>query len=647
MYLPYILAVHGSFSQGSVMRLIRSLARLFRLAIALVGATLAVAAVHAQGSAPTAVASAVSRSVNTAHVAVANRASQLPAAAQEGWQHGVFMEIFVRAWRDSNGDGIGDLKGLTQSLDYLKDLGIRGIWLMPITQNADGDHGYATTDFRDIAPEYGTLADFDEMLRQAHQRGIGVIMDYVINHSAASHPMFVEALKGKDNPFRDWFVWSEEAPPGWDIWGKYPWYHVAAQPWLWKGEVKDMPLAGAGAKDFYFGTFGPHMPDFNFNNPAVVEYHLSSLRFWLNRGLDGFRLDAVPHLFESSAKDWNDQPASRALTKQLQDLIKGYAHRYVVCEATAEPQQYGDPAVCGGAFAFGHVHHYVDAAKGKPEAVQQVAEYYRKALPTMATFVSSHDIFAGQRLWDQLQGDLKRYRLAAAGYLLQPGTPFVYYGEELGQAGVPGLPGDLPLRSPMSWSADPRTAGFTTGTPFRPLAPNHVRHNAQVQAQDPGSIFNFYKTIMGLRNSLPSLARGSFEGSFAQGLLAGWQRKWQGEHTVVLINYDTRPTAARMDGLPVGAQLVSAYPAGGAVAAKVDGTGGATLLLAPQQVRVLVVQTGAAKSGAAAAGQARSAKPAVSPAAKPAAKPPAKRSAVRSAPGATKSKPRAKPKVRA
>ena len=563
--------------------------------------------------------------ISTAAVPFSARSSHLPAAAQEAWQHGVFMEIFVRAWRDSDGDGIGDLKGLTQTLDYLQALGIRGIWLMPITKNADGDHGYATTDFRDIAPEYGTLADFDELLRQAHQRGIGVIMDYVINHSAASHPLFVEALKGKDNPFRNWYVWSDEAPPGWDIWGKYPWYHVAAQPWLWKGEAKDMPLAPPGAKDFYFGTFGPHMPDFNFNNPAVVEYHLSSLRFWLNRGLDGFRLDAVPHLFETDAKDWNDQPASRALTKQLQDLIKSYGHRYVVCEATAEPRQYGDPSVCGGAFAFGHVHHYVGAAMGKPEAVQQVAEYYRTASPAMATFVSNHDIFAGQRLWDQVQGDPKRYRLAAAGYLLQPGTPFVYYGEELGQAGVPGLPGDLPLRGPMSWTADPRTAGFTTGTPFRPLAPNLAGHNVQAQQRDPGSIYHFYKTMIGLRNRLPSLARGSFEGSFSQGLLAGWQRKWQGEHTVVLINYDTRPTAARMEGLPAGARLVSAFPAGGAVATKADASGGATLLLAPQQLRLLVVQTGAAKAKAGAA-------------AKPAARAATKKPAARAGKGAVKGK---------
>ena len=514
-------------------------------------------------------------------------------ALKEGWQHGAFMEIFVRAWRDSDGDGIGDLSGLTQSLDYLKDLGIRGIWLMPITRNADGDHGYATTDFRDVAPEYGTLADFDELLKQAHARGIGVVMDYVINHSAAMHPMFLQALQGKDNAFRDWYVWADDAPAGWDIWGKYPWYPVATQPWLWQGEVKDMPLASPGTKDFYFGTFGPHMPDFNFSNPAVLDYHLSSLRFWLNRGLDGYRLDAVPHLIENSAKDWNDQPQSRALTRQLQDLIKAYAQRFVVCEATAEPQAYGEAAVCGGAFAFGYVQHFVGAAQGKAESVQKLTDYYRTASSTMATFVSSHDIFAGQRLWDQVGGDTKRYKLAAAGYLLQPGTPFVYYGEEIGQAGVNTLPGDQPLRSPMSWSADSRTAGFTTGTPFRPVAPNVATHNVQAQQRDPASILNFYKAMIRLRNTLPSIARGSFEGSFAQGLVAGWQRKLGSEHTVVLINYGLQPAPAAMADLPARARLLSAHPAGDAQAAQANADGAATLLLAPQSVRVLVVHGGA------------------------------------------------------
>lgn len=539
-----------------------------------------VAALSAPLSAP-----AQPPATDTRPVPAVHRASPLPAH----WHHGAFMEIFVRAWRDSDGDGIGDLRGLTQSLDYLQDLGVRGLWLMPITKNADGDHGYATTDFRDIAPEYGTLADFDELIRQAHRRGIGVVMDYVINHSAAEHPMFVQARQGPGSPFRDWYVWSDEAPPGWDIWGKYPWYHTAAQPWLHRGEVKDLPRAAPEARDFYFGTFGPHMPDFDFANPEVLDYHLGSLRFWLNRGLDGYRLDAVPHLVETDARDWNDQPESRRLTKLLQDLVKTYDKRYVVCEATAKPQDYGDPAVCGGAFAFGYVHHFVGAARGQAEAVQKLADYYRQARPTMATFVSNHDIFAGRRLWDQVEGDAARYKLAAAGYLLQPGTPFIYYGEEIGQAGVPGLASDEPLRSPMSWTPDAARGGFTTGTPFRPIAPNVARYNVQDQRRDPNSIFAFYKAMLDLRNSLPSIARGSFEHSFAQGLVVGWQRRLGRETTLVLIHYGTEPAWAEVPGLAPGARLRSAYP-GGAASAEAGRDGGLRLAMAPQSVRVLVVR---------------------------------------------------------
>jgi alpha-amylase len=482
------------------------------------------------------------------------------------WQRGVFMEIFVRAWRDSDGDGIGDLRGLKDSLPYLQRLGVRGLWLMPITKNADGDHGYATTDFRDIAPEYGTLADFDAFIAEAHRRGIGVIMDYVINHSAAQHPMFVDALRGPASPFHGWYVWADEAPQGWDIWGKNPWYLTETRPWTWAGDPKDIPSPPPGARGFYFGTFGPHMPDFNFRNPDVLRYHQDSLRFWLNRGLDGFRLDAVPHLLEGDAVNWNDQPESRALTKQLQDLIKAYPQRYVVCEATAEPQAYGDPAVCGGAFAFGFVHHHIEAARGKADSVQRVAEFWRTASPTMASFLSNHDIFAGRRVMDQLQGDERRYRLAAAGYLLQPGTPFIYYGEEVGMAGVPlerfaiGSSADLPIRGPMSWRPDVQRAGFTRGVPFRPIAPNVLTHNAQTQAADPASLLNFYRAMIGLRNTWPSIARGSFEASFHQGLIAGWQRRLGRERTGVVINYGEQPAQVDVPGLAAGERLQLLWP---------------------------------------------------------------------------------------
>jgi alpha-amylase len=525
-------------------------------------------------------------SVDTRPVPASKLSSSLPA----NWHRGAFMEIFVRAWRDSDGDGIGDLRGLIQTLPYLQELGIKGLWLMPITGNADGDHGYATTDFRDIAPEYGTLADFDELLRQAHARGIGVIMDYVINHSAAQHPLFVAARQGPHSPFRDWFVWSADKPSGWDIWGQDPWYHTASALWNFKGERQDRPAPPADAKDFYFGTFGPHMPDFNLRHPAVVAYHLDSLRFWLNRGLDGFRLDAVPHMIENSANDWNDQPESRALSKQLQEVIKSYAHRMVVCEATSEPQVYGDPAVCGGAFAFGYVQHIVRAARGELDAPQQVADYFKTALPTMATFVSNHDIFAGQRLWDQVNGNVAQYKLAAATYLLQPGTPFIYYGEEIGQGGVTTLKDDPIVRSPMSWTPDTTTGGFSSGKPFRPIAPNVMTHNVQVQRADPQSIFHFYKAMLALRHSRPSLMTGNFEHSTAQGQVVAWQRREGDERTWVVLNYGALTAPAVLGNLPASARLRVLHPQRGVMPLRADAAGRATVMLPPLSLRVLAVE---------------------------------------------------------
>jgi glycosidase len=496
------------------------------------------------------------------------------------WQHGAFMEVFVRAYADSNGDGIGDLRGLTAKLDDLKALGISGLWLMPITASADHDHGYATTDHRAIEPAYGTLADLDELLRQARRRGIGVIVDYVVNHAAADHPAFVDARSKPDSPWRDWFVWSQTLPQGWDIWGKNPWYAVSAEPWTFQGELTTLQPAPGDPRGYYFATFGPAMPDFNLRNPAVVDYHLDSLRFWLDRGLGGFRLDAAPHLIENSATDWNDQPESRALTLRLQQLIKSYPGRHVVCEATASPQAWADPAVCGGAFAFGYTQHFVGAARGDAESVRQLAAYYRSARPTLATFVSNHDIFAGQRLWDQVQGDETRYKLAAAAYLLQPGTPFIYYGEEVGQAGIPGLPGDQPLRGPMSWTSDPRGAGFSTKTPFRAVAPNVATHNARSQRSDPRSIWHFYRALIALRNIRPSIARGGFEHSFADGLVLGFQRTLDDDRVLVLLNYGTQPVVVDVPGLQATARGRALYPAGAAPLR------GARIALPSQSLRV-------------------------------------------------------------
>ena len=470
------------------------------------------------------------------------------------WAHGPFMEVFVRAYQDSDGDGKGDLRGLISRLDHLQALGVTGLWLMPITQSADRDHGYATTDFRAIETDYGTLADFDELLKQAHARGIGIIIDYVVNHSSHAHPLFQQAKSSPNNAYRDWFVWSDTAPAGWDIWGKYPWYWTGQQPWTWKGEVKDMPLAPAGSRDFYFGTFGPHMPDFNLKNETVVRWHEDNLRFWLNRGLDGFRLDAVPHLVEHNAKDWNDQPESRQLTKRFYDLISSYPQRYTVCEATAEPGAYSSEAVCGSAFAFGLERAILDALKGgKPEAVQQIGDFFKTRPHRMATMLANHDIFAGHRIWDQLKGDEAKYRLAAASYLLQPGIPFIYYGEEIGQGGLLQLQGDFPIRGPMSWTTD---GGFSTSsTPYRAVSPNATTHNAQAQRADPNSLFHHYRQLVQLRRSEPALLKGSYEQVQVQGPVLSFVRKAEGQALRVWLNY-----SAEAQGIEASDRLVWASP---------------------------------------------------------------------------------------
>ncbi|MDN3921949.1 alpha-amylase family glycosyl hydrolase [Roseateles violae] len=492
-----------------------------------------------------------------------------PSPLAPHWAQGTFIEIFVRGYQDSDGDGIGDLRGLTQRLDYLKELGVTGIWLMPITASADHDHGYATSDYRALEPAYGTLADLDELLRQAHARGIGVIADYVVNHAARSHTLFQLAERDRSSPWRDWFVWQDRAPAGWDIWGKNPWTTTA--------------------QGSFFATFGPHMPDFNLKNPAVVDYHFDSLRFWLDRGLDGFRLDAVPHLVENNAKDWNDQPESRRLAKRMQDLIKSYPQRHVVCEATANPKVYARPEVCGSAFAFGLEQQVIKAARGEAASVKAVAEYFKTAPPTMATMLSNHDIFAGERVWDQLKGNEARYKLAAATYLLQPGIPFIYYGEEIGMAGIAGLPGDEPLRAPMSWGTD--IQGFTSADrPFRPLAPNAATHNAAAEAQDPASILNFYKAMLQLRKSRPSIARGSYPAAQAEGQTLVFQRLLGRERSLIAINYGAGEKTLTAAQLPTHAKLRALYPAPSTATPNADAAGRVSLTLPPLSVLVFDVQ---------------------------------------------------------
>ncbi len=502
--------------------------------------------------------------VDATPVAAADPGSTLPA----DWRQGVFAEIFVRGYKDSNGDGIGDLRGLTQSLDYLQDLGVTGLWLMPITRSQDGDHGYAVADYRSIEPAYGSLADLDELLAQAHARGIGVIVDYVMNHSAAQHPAFVNANSSSSNPYRNWYVFQASQPQGWSVYGGNPWR--------------------SGSGGYYYAPFWDQMPDFNLKNAEVVNFHHDNLRFWLNRGVDGFRFDAVGNLVENGAGAWLNQPENYALMNGVRQLVGSYQQRFMVCEGPDDPIGFAQPTACGRAFAFGHQSNLINAARGNTTAIAAVANYFATAPAGMATMLSNHDRFAGERLWNQLSGNEAQYRLAAATYLLQPGTPFIYYGEEIGMAGASANIGDDPkLRTPMSWAGDAK-AGFTTGTPFRALSANAASNNVAAQGADPNSLLNFYKAVVAVRRAHPSLMAGTHAGATASGTTLSFQRAQGNERAVVMINYGAATANVTATGLPANAALVNAFPASGTDAAA-DAGGNATVGVPGQSVRVFIV----------------------------------------------------------
>ena len=364
-------------------------------------------------------------------MAAADPGSTLPA----DWRQGVFAEIFVRGYKDSNGDGIGDLRGLTQSLDYLRDLGVSGLWLMPITRSQDGDHGYAVADYRSIESAYGSLADLDELLRAgtcARHRRHRRLRDEPQRGAAPRRSSMPTARHG--NAYRDWYVFQASQPQGWNIYGGDPWR--------------------SGTGGYYFAPFWDQMPDFNLQNAAVVGWHHDNLRFWLNRGVDGFRFDAVGNLVENGPGAWENQPENYTLMNGVRQLVGRLRAALHGLRRPGRPDRLPATA-CGSAFAFGHQGDVINAAKGNTRRHRRggraTSRPRRPACPPCCPTTTASPASA---LWDQLGGNQAQYRLAAATYLLQPGTPFIYYGEEIGMAGAANLSGDPRLRTPMSWTDD-------------------------------------------------------------------------------------------------------------------------------------------------------------------------------------------------
>jgi alpha-amylase len=432
---------------------------------------------------------------------------------QAAWSRGaVFYEIFVRSYQDSDGDGIGDLRGLTARLDYLndgdpattRDLGIGALWLMPIFASPSY-HGYDVADYEAVNPQYGTLADFTTLCAEAHKRGIRVILDLIVNHSSSEHPWFVDSASSPAAAHRDWYVWSP-TDPGW------------RQPW--GGNTPSWHAGPHGG--YYYGIFWSGMPDLNFRSAAVRSEVKRLAALWLARGADGFRLDAARYLVEDGAGGYQqDTPETHAYWKELSAYLRTIRpDATLVGESWADTGiisgYYGSSAVISGGdelpmcFDFplsDEIVRGVNSGSGSGIAAK-LAEVARRypAGANDAPFLTNHDQV---RVATQLARTPGRLRSAAAVLLTGPGTPFMYYGEEVGIENG-STSGDESKRSPMPWDAS-AGGGFTTGSPWFPFSAGRAAANVATQVDDPSSLLARYRSLIGVRNASPALAGGSLE----------------------------------------------------------------------------------------------------------------------------------------
>jgi glycosidase len=457
--------------------------------------------------------------------------------------YGVKYEVFVMAFADSDGDGKGDLNGLTQKLDYFTELGVNGLWLMPIMPS-NTYHKYHVTDYRGIDKEYGTMEDFKKFITEAHKRNIKVISDYIINHTGDDHPWFLEAKKGKDNPYRDYYVWAskdsvkllqqEVAGPDTDN----------AQRW------HEVP--GDTSGELYYGYFNGQTPDLNFDNPNVRKEIYDAARFWLiDVGVDGFRLDAAKHIYPNiraadNHKMWEEFRG---------EIQKIKPDAYLVGEVwsdakTVAPYLKGLPSL----FNFDMGYFITDVVKAGQDSIglvkkyKEISDYYTSITKEFldATFVKNHDQV---RILSELNGNVEKAKLAAGILFTLPGTPYIYQGEEIGMIGLKEDM-DRGQRESFIWAEGSADALQSNWYPARFSTDKTVIPYAK-QKDNPESIYNYYKKFISYRNSSAPLTQGSVAlTNLTVKEVVSFVRTYQAEEELVLHNLsDVEITVALKDSL--------------------------------------------------------------------------------------------------
>jgi len=471
------------------------------------------------------------------------------------WQRGAIYQIYPRSFADSNGDGIGDLQGIREHLDYLANLNVEGIWLSPIYPSPMADFGYDVSDYRDVDPIFGTLADLDRLVEDCHTRNLRVILDWVPNHTSDQHPWFVESRSSRANPKRDWYVWRDGAIDG-------------GPPNDWQSTFRACGSAwtfDTATGQWYLHSFMPQQPDLNWDNPEVEAAMHDTLRFWMDRGIDGFRIDAMVKI----AKDPLLRDHSHAPRRHdedwdtINDRIRGI--RRVLDE-------YPD-RVSVGEVCLTDIHRFVSFINGGDQLhlahnfpfldVPWNAEAFRLFIDDFeavteerswpAWFQENHDLPRVATRYDENGLGPARARAVALLLYTLRGTPFIYQGQELGLPNavisadrVVDIDGRDPERAPIPWrrpsEAGP-AAGFSTGEPWLPLVADAEQLCVQSQVDDPRSTLSLVRRLASLRERTPALQTGTQRTLEAGSQVLVWLREGDGERWLAAMNFATVPAA--------------------------------------------------------------------------------------------------------
>jgi alpha-glucosidase len=475
------------------------------------------------------------------------------------WQRGVIYQVYPRSFMDSNGDGVGDLPGITSRLDYLAWFGVDALWISPIFPSPMADFGYDIADYTDIDPRFGTLADFDALLAAAHARGMKVLLDFVPNHSSDQHPWFVESRASRESPKRDWYIWHDGAPGG-------------GPPNNWLASF------GGGAWEYdaptgqyYYHAFLKQQPDLNWRNPQVQAAMLSVLRFWLGRGVDGFRVDVIWHMikddqlrdnppnpdYKPEQNPYNsllplyttDRSEVHQIIRMLRRVFDEYDERVLIGEIYLPIKGLvsyygGDLPECHLPFNFQLIE-----LPWQARTITAAIDSYEAALPPGGWpnwVLGNHDQHRIATRTSAAQA-----RVAAMLLLTLRGTPTIYYGDELGMHNVvippelaqdpqelnlPGLGlGRDPQRTPMQWDAE-ANAGFTTDAPWLPITGDYQTNNVAAERVDPRSMLALYRRLIGLRRAEPALHDGAYQPVLADGDLLAYVRVAGEQRFLIALN---------------------------------------------------------------------------------------------------------------